>query len=240
MKSEDALLIELRESLSTFAASKMTMQRVEAREYRLVDHQFYDRIAARLSNCGFVLAGDFNPVTGHPSDGSMRCFVRAFLSDNGSYTAACYHPRPKFWIGLISRLICGRLGKVMEMETEFADDTWIVTTTAPKVRLFDPPPLLLREHHPEQIEVESLFNIHKRRVQAYVKANPGVAIRKVSDVTGLERSQARQHDISTAYRKMVGGLKADEIRRFSVFGKARSEALKSRLDELGQDTRNDL
>src|SRR5882724_4295702 len=80
MKSEDDLLIELRDRMAAFAASKMTMQRVDARDFTLVDRRFYDRVAARLASNGFAHAGDFIPVTGLQSDGSMRCFIRTFLS----------------------------------------------------------------------------------------------------------------------------------------------------------------
>src|SRR5215216_3166633 len=109
MKSEDELLIELRDSLAAFAASRMKLQRVEFRDFRLVDLEFYDRVARQIANCGFDYAGDSVPLTGHESDGSMRCFIRAFLSRDGPYAAACYHPRPRFWIGLMSRVLSGRL-----------------------------------------------------------------------------------------------------------------------------------
>jgi hypothetical protein len=233
MKSEDELLAELRSGLAAFAASAMKMERVESRDFPLVDIEFYNGVAGRIVNCGFSYAGDFVPRTGHQSDGSMRCFIRAFLSNDAPYTAACYHPRPRFWIGLLSRVLCGRLGKVVEIETELSDDTWIITTTAPKARLFDPPPLILREHHPEKIGVEELLECHRGRVQTYLKADPSLIARRVRDVAGLERSQARQHDITAVYRAMVGGLTADEIRRFSVFGRVRSAELKKRLDAIG-------
>jgi len=208
------------------------MQPVTAKDFPAVDQEFYDRMAGRLSSLGFKPVGDFVPVTGHQSDGSMRCFIRAFVSHDGLYAAACYHPRPRFWIGLVSRVICGRLGKVVEVETEFSDDTWMISTTAPKARLFDPPPLLMREHYPETIEVGELVGVHQQKVSAYLAASPGVTVRRVQDAAGLARSQARQHDISAVYRSMIGGLTADEIRRFSVFGRTRSAALKERLSVL--------
>ena len=219
MKSEDELLVELRDGLAKFSASTMRLQRVEARDYPLVDQSFYEQMALRISNLGFNPVGDFVPATGHESDGSMRCFIRAFVSHDGPYTAACYHPRPKFWIGLVSRMICSRLGKVVEIETEFSDDTWVISTTAPKARLFDSAPLIMRGHYPAEIEVDDLLGGHKKRISAYLASHPGVTIRKVHDVAGLERAQARLHDITAVYRSMVGGLTADEIRRFSIFGK---------------------
>ena len=233
MKTEAELLIELRDGLARFAASTMKLQRVEAKDYPLVDQRFYNQTGLRIANLGFNEAGDFIPVTGHESDGSMRCFIRAFIAHDGPYTAACFHPRPRFWIGLLSRLLCGRLGKVVEFETEFSDDTWVLSTTAPKTRLFDPPPLIMREHFPEKIDVSELLDTHKQRVKAYLTANPGVTARKIYDVAGLERAQARQHDITAVYRSMVGGLTAEEVRRFSVFGKKRSAELKQQLNALG-------
>jgi hypothetical protein len=232
MKTEDELLIELRDGLAALAASKATMQPVNARDFPLVDLKFYDDVAARLVNYGCTLVGDFVVVTGHPSDGSLRCFARAFLTSDGTFAAACYHPRPRFWIGLISRIVCGRLGKVVEAETEFSDDTWIMTTTAPKARLFDPPPLFLREHHADGTPIETLLEWHKAKVGVYLEAHPGVTVRTVSDMSGLERAQSRQHDIAMAYRKQVGGLTADELRRFSFFGRKRSAVLKARLQVL--------
>ena len=68
---------------------------------------------------------------------------------------------------------------------------------------------------------------------AYLVSAPGVTARKIYDTAGLERAQARQHDITAVYRNMVGGLTAEEIRRFSVFGKTRSAELKKNLEDLG-------
>ena len=232
MKSEGELLAQLRGDLAAFAASAMTMQSVDSRDFPFVDLKFYDVVTARMSLCGFRHVGDFVPVTGQNSDGNLRCFIRAFVSSNGPHSAACYHPRPRFWVGLLSRVLCGRLTKVVELETEFSDDTWIITTTAPRARLFDPPPLLLREHHPDSIEVHELVGIHRRRVESYQKLNPSLVPRRVRDVAGLERSQARQHDIIAVYRTMVGGLTTEEIRRFSAMGRTRSAELKARLDAV--------
>lgn len=234
MKSDDDYLIEMRERLAAFAASKLTLKRVEARDFRLVDFTFYDRVAARLAACGWVQVGDFVPVLGIPSDGNMRCFIRAFLSSDRSHCAACYHPRPSLWIRLLARIMSAKLGKVVEVETEFSDDTWIMTTTAQKAFLFDAPPLLiLRKHLPEQTPVEDILEFHKKRVRAYLDTNPGVVIRKIHDAAGIERAQARQHEIIAVYRTMVGGMTAEEIERLSLFGKSRSAELKARMDELG-------
>ena len=232
MKSEIELLGELRNSLDAYAASSLRLERVNASDYKLVDHTFYEHKQNELISLGFNPVGDFNVITGHASDNSMRCFIRALISHDGCYVAACYHPRPKFLLGLLARIFSGKLGKVTEIETEFSDDTILVSTTCPKMRLFDPPPLLLRGHYPEKTQTSELLNIHKNKVAVYLSKNPGVYIRKVSDTAGLERLQARDHDIKAVYRKMIGGLSAEEIRRFSLFGKKRANELKGQLDAL--------
>ena len=160
----------------------------------------------------------------------MRCFIRTFIAHNGPYMAACYHPRPRFWLSLLSRIFQGRLGKVVEFETEFADSTWVISTTVPKTRLFDPPPLLLRAHFPDSTSTEALFLHHQQRVAAYFASHPGLVAKRVYDLPDLERAQARMHAITAVYREMVGGLTAAELRRFSGFGRIRAEALKERMN----------
>lgn len=84
MKTEEQLFAELRTDLDKFAASSLRLRRVEAGDYPLVDQAFYEKTALEIINLGLNPVGDFEPVTGHKSDGSMRCFLRAFGPDSTS------------------------------------------------------------------------------------------------------------------------------------------------------------
>src|SRR5688572_13648790 len=107
MKTEAELLRQLRDDLAKYSASVMKLRRVDPNDYPLVDQSFYDRTSERFASCGFNPVGDFELVTGGSGDGGLRCFIRAFLGHNEPYSAACYHPRPKLWLGLLSRILCG-------------------------------------------------------------------------------------------------------------------------------------
>ena len=49
MKSDDELLLKLRDDLAAFSASAMKLQRVETRDFPLVDLEFYEDVARRMS-----------------------------------------------------------------------------------------------------------------------------------------------------------------------------------------------
>jgi hypothetical protein len=96
--------------------------------------------------------------------------------------------------------------------------------------LFDPPPLLARQSHPAALPLDELVRLHRAQVRRYLATNPGVTIRATHDRAGVVAAQQRQHLIKGVHREMVGGMSADEIRRFGGFTRERSARLKRLLD----------
>ena len=155
--------------------------------------------------------------------------MRLAASRDGNVAAAAFHPCPKFFARLLMWILRSRLSPTIEFETEFSDDTFVITTTVPASRLLDPPPLLLRAHLSPGTAFADVLPIHCQRVSAFLKANSGVLIRPVRDFVGVQRMQNRQHAISAIYREMVGGLSVDEIKRLGRMGRARAEELKAKM-----------
>ena len=221
---------KIRRQLAEYASRPETYVPVDARAFGHLDLAFYDRTQSALQSMGFVLLGDFEIAEVKGRSGDPHCFVRSMAAGDGTMVAAMYHPKPALWLRLLLWLTGKPLGKMIELETEFSDDTFIANCTPPTI-LLDPPPLLIRQFHPAGIDLEKLVTLHRSHVRSYLAANTGVTIRRVTDTAGMIRMQQRQHAIKGVYREMVGGMTAEEIRRLGGFSKERAAKFKRIMDE---------
>jgi hypothetical protein len=182
-----------------------------------------------LQALGFSLLGDFEIAELKGKSGDMHCFLRMMVARDGAMSAAIFHPKPSLWLRLLLRLTGKPLGNTVELETEFSDDSFIANVTPP-LMLLDPPPLIVRQFHPAGTPVARLVELHRTQIQNYTATNPGVTIRRLSDLPSVLAAQQRQRTIKSVYREMVGGMSAEELRRLGGFTRERAAKLKRLMD----------
>ena len=195
----------------------------DARLFGHLDSRFYERTTRLLGSNGFRKLADIEDktITNSPNGVLMPVLVRTMLSRDGTVLAGLYHPRIKR-LGLRILLWVFRKlpGKVIDMETEFSDGSFVVTSNAVSAAAIElPTTLISAEFLPGTVTALAVFHRHAARVAAHLVARPGVGTRAVSTLDELLASQNRMNAIKAAYRGEIGAVTKAELERLSMFGK---------------------
>ena len=196
---------------------------VDPQSFRHLDLVFYERTAQVLSVEGFRRVADMEErtVTATPGGKLMPVLIRSMRSKDGAIMVALYHPRIKPVGVRILLWLLGKLpGKVVDMETEFQDGSFVVTSNAASSVGFDLPTLISAEYMPAKSSVLGVLQRHIVRVTAHTAARPGVASKKVVTHAELLASQNRLNAIKAAFRGEIGGITKAELDRLAIYGKS--------------------
>lgn len=209
---------------------------VNAKSFKHLDLGFYDRTARILENHGFRTLADVEDATITAAPGVlMPVLIRSLLSRDGTIMASLYHPRIK---GLFIRFVMWILrqtpGKVVDMETEFTDGSFVLTSNAASAAAMELPSLISGEYHPFKTTAHEIHQRHLLRVAAHLESRPGVTARTITTHDELVASQNRQNAIKAAFRGEIGGITREELERLSTFGKglARDVHAEIRAEQL--------
>jgi hypothetical protein len=230
IRAEQEIMQSLRERLEKFAAVRQTFVPVEPAQFKHLDLAFYERTRAAFEAEGFTHYGDFVIPELKETGTDLRCFLRALVTTDGVCAAACYHPKPVWWWRWLLWILRSPMRKIFEVETEFSDDVFIISTNAPDSGLLATPPLFFREGFSPMVAPTEMCRRHRAKVAAYLNAHPGVAVRRVTDVVSLVRMQNRHHDVLGAHIQMMRGLSSEDLQRLGRLSKTRAEHLKRLMD----------
>jgi hypothetical protein len=201
---------------------------VDARTFRHLDLKFYDKTAHKLANKGFRTLADVEDktITATPDGVLMPVLIRTLLSKDGTVMAALYHPRIK---PLMMRLLLWVLrklpGKVVDMETEFTDGSFVVTSNAAAAAAIDLPALISAEYLPKTASAHHVAHRHTQRVAAHIASRHGVSAKAVRTHAEVLASQNRMNAIKAAFRNEIGGITKDELDRLAVIGPSATKAV---------------
>ena len=196
---------------------------VDPQSFRHLDLVFYERTAKVLSVEGFRRVADVEDrtITAAPGSVLMPVLIRSMLSKDGAIMTAMYYPRIKppgvrFLLWMLGKLP----GKVIDMETEFQDGSFVLTSNAAGAAAIDLPTLISAEHMPAKSSVLGVLQRHIVRVTAHAAARPGVSSKKIATLAELLASQNRMNAIRAAFRGEIGGITKEELDRLAIFGKS--------------------
>ncbi len=194
---------------------------VDPKAFRHLDLHWYDRTSRLLQSKGFRPLANIEDktITAAPNGVLMPAMVRTMLSKDGTVMASLYHARLK---GLFLRLLLWLLrklpGRVVDMETECTDGSFVVTSNAASAAVMALPTLISAEYLRAKATVHEVHQRHTKRVSAHLARRPGVRACVATTQDELIASQNRMNAIKAAYRGEVGGITKDELDRLSVFG----------------------
>ncbi len=197
--------------------------RVSPQNFRHLDLAFYDKTAKTLGDKGFRTLADVEDttITNTPGGVLMPVMVRSMISRDGTIMASLYHPRIRtLGIRLLLWLLRKLPGKVVDMETECTDGSFVVTTNAAGAAAIDMPALIASEYLPASANAEAVRVRHAERLTAHLAARPGVTAKVIASHDDLVASQNRMNALKAAYRGQVGGITREELDRLAVFGKS--------------------
>ena len=194
---------------------------VNAKAFPHLDLRFYDRTTRLLGSNGFRTLADIEDttITNTPNGVLMPVLVRTMLSRDGTVMSALYHPRIKrLGLRLLLWLLRKLPGKVVDMETEFSDGSFVVTSNAEAAAAIALPALVSAAYLPSRATALAVHHRHAARVAAHLAARPGVAPKSIATQAELIASQNRMNAIKAAYRGEVGGVTREELERLSSLG----------------------
>ena len=216
------------ESLSDTIRKTLEVLHQERHEYAIttldaypdLDRAFYEESTQALLNSGFTMLGDVENVTVTRQNPSFRTCLRSFSGDGDCVSAAVYHVRPKGllrvlqWIGLLPRSM-----RVIDLETEFSNGTFVCTTNVPAGQQILTGPRVQMTYR-KGWSVGPLLQLHRQAIAAHGAASATQPVRVGSMEATLEMQQRlqtakaihRKASITReSIRAMVGPAVADSV-----------------------------
>jgi hypothetical protein len=177
---------------------------VEA-DFAGLDRAHYDSTSALLSERGFRPFGDFVDTT-IESFAKKALPIRALCSADGTTQAAVYD------VSRVQR--SGGNTLICEFETEMSDGTFFLTSNAEMASLASVSPRIHRHFEASATPLE-LLQMHESEKQKLLAATPGVTCVACNTLAELLASQHRQQQAKNEFRKEIGYVDPDEVRRIA-------------------------
>ncbi len=214
---------------------------VKASSFRHLDIAYYEKATRLLTARGFRVLADVEDttITATPGGVLMPVMIRSLLSKDGTVMAALYHPRIKplllrclFWVMRKSP------GKVVDMESEFSDGSFVVTTNAASAAAIALPALIAAEYLPRTARVHDVHQRHAERVAAHRQQRSGVTARSIRTHDELIASQNRMNAIKAAFRGEISAITQEEVDQLAVCGTgliadARAAVVRAQMKRAG-------
>jgi hypothetical protein len=196
--------------------------RVKPADFPHLDIGWYEKTSRLLATKGFRTVADVEDKTITEAPGTVlsAILVRALLSRDGTVTAALYHPHiKKLWVRVMLWLLRKTPGKVVDMETEFTDGSFVATSNAASAAALGNGPMILAEFLPFTTTPLEVHARHVQRVAEHLEQRSGIAPRAMNSYDDMLASQHRMNALKAAYRGEIGVVTKEELDRLAVFGK---------------------
>lgn len=190
-----------------------TMEYADANpaDFNWLDLPFYEDVTAKMSQLTFRHVGDVECITATRQFPGMRSFLRLFVGDGGSVMAACYHVKARGVFGLLALIrVIPRHMRVVEFESEFSDQTFLGTTTAPRKLIIGSFPGITNICMDLEVGEAEVLSKHREELGRIVNER-GVQPVRLMSKADLLASQDRMHALKSAYKKNRGYVTREEF-----------------------------
>ena len=213
-----------------------------SRRFRDLDHRFYARAKSQFEALGFGYLVDMEDQTVSRQYPKMRTFVRLFLGEDGAVCGAAFHMKVRGWMRLLK--LFGLLPKqafYFDLETEFSDGTFLVTTNSFGADLSSEVAGIERQPFTQTAELDQMVNAHVRALET--RCGEGVLPVRIHSVGEAWEMQHRLQDLKNAAKAGLGYVDHEQIARVmartpgseSPVEAARDEEFAAALVRLRQD-----
>lgn len=178
-----------------------------------LDLQFYDAAARVLEGEGFVRLGDLEDVTNNtaPYSAGAPLFIRGLAGDGGRISAGIYHFRTLLRRTWRARLLGGgKSAKIVDLETELSDGTFLTTSNAASARSMTRPSQILADHLPSGCTPLEVLEAHRRRLADYLAEHPDVEVRRITTLEQVLDQAHRISDLKAEHRRSLGRIVTQE------------------------------
>lgn len=171
-----------------------------------LDVDWYQQSTAQLEAAGFRRLGDVVNAT-IERQANVRPVLRRMVSADGTTTAALFH--------LVLPNKPDKSFRTIDLETEYTDGTFCLTSNTADTDLTTSPPALHRNRQPAATPLADLLASHEAEKQKLLAAKPGVSCVVVTTAEDSMAAQRRQQVIKNAFRKGIGFVDPEEVRRIA-------------------------
>ncbi|MBN1764789.1 MAG: site-2 protease family protein [Sedimentisphaerales bacterium] len=173
-------------------------------EFSYLDLEYYRRTEALLKDKGFVKLGDVEVISLSKVYPRLRTFQRLLINKEGIVSAAIYHSKPRGWWGKIKYRGTDTNVRVLELNTEFIDGTFISTSNAPRrAGAIDNGPGIAEKYYPDIKDIDELLEKHQQDLKAYMELHPQARPVLIHSLKESIASGDRAQTIRIEYRKSL-------------------------------------
>ncbi|MFN7138314.1 MAG: hypothetical protein ACK4UN_03130 [Limisphaerales bacterium] len=192
-------------------------QTSDLKNYPHVDRGFYDRTRALLESEGFIYLEDSEDMSLAAVKGNVfkPVPIRCMVSNDGVIMAGIYHAKiSAIWLRVLLFILRKRVGKTIDLETEFLDGSFVCTSNAAMAGAMKLPQLIDSELHPIDTPCAVLLERHRARVLHHIKQHSAAPV-KIRTTAELRESQNRMNALKAAFRGELGGISMEELEKLS-------------------------
>jgi hypothetical protein len=199
------------------------------------DTEFYDQSRDELLQRGFILLGDLRDASAPRGSAIHKTPVRVLVDAKGTIMVTVAVVQFPIAERLRNELSGLPTDGTIDLETEFSDGRFILTSNAESAGLIDFPPQIDTRFFRAGTKIATLLREHRRRVRARLLAHPRLSVRTVSAVREYGESQARQGELKAQFKKKNGYVSEREVRRIAQRGTETALALQAALGDFLTD-----
>ncbi len=185
---------------------------IRAEDFRDLDHQFYNRAEAELEALGFGHVADIEDLTVSRQFPAMRTFIRLLTGDQRSTTASIYHLKFRRFYRCLQ--LVGLLAQkpfFIDLESEFSDGTFLVTSNTRGIDLSSDVPGVCRQALPQATAIAAVVAAHREAFRQMCQGQRTVT--KVSTLAEMRALQDRLQAAKNRHKKSLGYVDAEQLAR---------------------------
>jgi hypothetical protein len=166
-------------------------------DFPQLDLAWYSRSAQTLGTLGYRPLGELVDVEHNGTHPTAKTFVRVLVSPDGETTAGLWH----YWDSnpALQRTLLNNL-RVLDLETELSDGTFVITSNMPHQADFDMGPAIERQII-ETNDLRALVDAHSSHLRIHCSKYPGTRALRQSTLADAIGAQERQHQAKAKYRR---------------------------------------
>jgi len=225
--------------LEQLYAGPHEFRQVRPDEFPHISTAHYDECEGWLTAHGFKKLGDLEDLTLTKVYPYARTYLRVFISNDGSVAAACFDINPQGWWKLAKwfRLMPQNL-RTLEFESEFVNGAFLRTSNALGKQLLDEPPAISQNPFADTTPWQELLEFHRDTIGNWRQADEGFTPRLFTTLDDVLGMQHREQEITNAWRKEIGYVKPEEMKRMAgKSGQKSAEQVMREIQRINDDKR---
>jgi hypothetical protein len=160
---------------------------------RRLDMEFYTHVTKSMKQLQFRDLGNVIDITSNAATPWAYTVLRVFLSGDGTTVGAAYHVKLNGLYRMLQLVgVLSRHMKVIDLESELSDGTFIVTANTRECDLTLAVPGVDRRQFSWNTSTDELVSAHRQHVREVLASRPGLSLIRYNNLQEALAAQERQ------------------------------------------------